>query len=129
VSGKGIPAALLAANIHALVRSIASVESTPLASANRINKHLSRYTPTDRFSTAVFIVPSRDSGELSYVNAGHDVPIAFCSGSMTFLEATGPLLGLFIDAEYEARTVVISLGGTPPHIHRWLDRLDSGGES
>jgi len=104
--GIGIPAALLAANIQALVRSIASAESTPLALANRINKHLSRYTP------AVFIVLSRDSGELSYVNAGHDAPIVFCSGSKTFLEATGPPLGLFIDAEYEARTAVISPGGT-----------------
>ena len=45
VSGKGIPAALLAANMQALVRSIASVESSPLALANQINKHLYRYTP------------------------------------------------------------------------------------
>jgi phosphoserine phosphatase RsbU/P len=112
VSGKGIPAALLAANIQALVRSIASVESTPLALAKQINKHLSRYTPSNRFATAVFIVPSRDSGELTYVNAGHNAPIVFSSGSTTFLEATGPPLGLFADAEYETRTGVISLGST-----------------
>jgi sigma-B regulation protein RsbU (phosphoserine phosphatase) len=112
VSGKGISAALLAANIQALVRSIASMEPTPLALAKQINKHLSRYTPSDRFATAVFIVLSPDSGELTYVNAGHNAPIVFCSGSMTFLEATGPPLGLFIDAEYEARTAVISPGGT-----------------
>jgi len=112
VSGKGIPAALLAANIQALVRSIASVESTPLALAKQINKHLSRYTPSDRFATAVFIVLSRDSGELTYVNAGHNAPIVFSSGSTTFLEATGPPLGLFIDAEYEARTTVIGSGDT-----------------
>jgi Stage II sporulation protein E (SpoIIE) len=59
VSGKGIPAALLAANIHALVRSIASVESNPLALAKQINKHLSRYSPSDRFATTVFLVLSR----------------------------------------------------------------------
>jgi phosphoserine phosphatase RsbU/P len=112
VSGKGIPAALLAANIQALVRSIASVESTPLALAKQINKHLSRYTPSDRFATAVFIVLSRDSGELTYVNAGHNAPIVFSSGSTTFLEATGPPLGLFADAEYETRTGVICLGCT-----------------
>jgi sigma-B regulation protein RsbU (phosphoserine phosphatase) len=112
VSGKGIPAALLAANIQALVRSIASVESTPLALAKQINKHLSRYTPSDRFATAVFIVLSRDSGELTYVNAGHNASILFSSGSTTFLEATGPPLGLFVDAEYETRTAVISRGST-----------------
>ncbi len=112
VSGKGIAAALLAANIQALVRSIASVESNPLALANQINKHLTRYTPSDRFATAVLIVLSRDSGELTYVNAGHNAPILFSSGSTAFLEATGQPLGLFADAEYETRTARMSRGST-----------------
>jgi serine phosphatase RsbU (regulator of sigma subunit) len=112
VSGKGISAALLAANIQALVRSIASVESTPLALAKQINEHLSRYTPSDRFATAVFLVLSRDSGELTYVNAGHNAPIVFSSGSTTLLEATGPPLGLFVDAEHKTRTAVMSRGST-----------------
>jgi len=112
VSGKGIPAALLAANIQALVRSIASTESNPLALAKQINKHLSRYSPSDRFATAVFLVLSRDSGELTYVNAGHNAPIVSSSGSMTFLESTGMPLGLYVDAEYETRTAVLGRGGT-----------------
>jgi hypothetical protein len=58
VSGKGVPAALLAANIQALVRSIASIDADPLTMARQINSHLSRYTPADRFSTAVFMVLS-----------------------------------------------------------------------
>lgn len=111
VSGKGIPAALLAANIQALVRSIASAESSPLAIAERINKHLSRYTPMDRFATAVFIVLSGDSGELTYVNAGHNAPIVSSSGSTTFLEATGVPLGLFAEAHFKTRTAVIDRGG------------------
>jgi phosphoserine phosphatase RsbU/P len=58
VSWKGISAALLAANIQALVRSMASVESTLLSLAKQINTHLIRYTPSNRFATAVFIVLS-----------------------------------------------------------------------
>jgi len=111
VSGKGMPAALLAANIQALVRSIANVEADPLALARQINKHLSRYTPSDRFATAAFIVLSRDSGELTYVNAGHNAPIVFGSGSTTLLEATGMPLGLFGGAAYEACTAAIPRGG------------------
>jgi serine phosphatase RsbU (regulator of sigma subunit) len=111
VSGKGMPAALLAANIQALVRSIANVEPHPLALARQINKHLSRYTPADRFATAVFIVLSRDSGELAYVNAGHESPIVFCSGSTTLLHSTGIPLGLFVGAEYKVGTAVIPPGG------------------
>ncbi|MGB7722533.1 MAG: PP2C family protein-serine/threonine phosphatase [Bryobacteraceae bacterium] len=111
VSGKGMPAALLAANIQALVRSSANFEADPLALARQINRHLSRYTPSDRFATAVFIVLSRDSGELTYVNAGHNAPIVFGSGSAIALEATGMPLGLFPEAAYEARTALLSPGG------------------
>ncbi len=75
-------------------------------------KHLSRYSPSDRFATAVFLVLSYDSGELTYVNAGHNAPILTSSGSTTFLEATGMPLGLFADAEYETRTAVLSQGST-----------------
>ena len=111
VSGKGMPAALLAANIQALVRSIANVEQDPLALARQINKHLSRYTPADRFATAVFILLHRDSGELTFVNAGHDSPIVFCSGSTTLLHSTGIPLGLFADAEYMMGSAVIPPDG------------------
>lgn len=111
VSGKGMPAALLAANIQALVRSGSNFEADPLALARQINRHLSRYTPTDRFATAVFIVLSRDSGELTYVNAGHNAPIVFGPGSALELEATGMPLGLFPEAAYEARKALLSPGG------------------
>jgi sigma-B regulation protein RsbU (phosphoserine phosphatase) len=112
VSGKGMPAALLAANIQALVRSIVSVEVNPLELARQINKHLSRYTPSDRFATAVFILLSRDSGELTYVNAGHNAPILFNSGSTSELEATGMPLGLFPETAYEAGTTLLFPGGS-----------------
>ncbi len=112
ISGKGMPAALLAANIQALVRSLAHLEANPLSMVGQINKHLSRYTPSDRFATAVFIVLSRDSGEITYVNAGHNAPMMFCSGSTTYLEATGLPLGLFTAAQYEARSVVFHAGDT-----------------
>jgi serine phosphatase RsbU (regulator of sigma subunit) len=111
VSGKGMPAALLAANIQALVRSIANLEADTQAMARQINRHLCRYTPSDRFATAVFIVLNRETGELTCVNAGHNAPIVFGSGSAIELEPTGLPLGLFPDAEYEARTAILSPGG------------------
>ena len=111
VSGKGMPAALLAANIQALVRSAANFEEDLLAWARQINRHLSRYTPSDRFATAVFLILSRASGELTYVNAGHNAPIVFGSGSAIALEATGMPLGLFSEAAFEARTTLLPPGG------------------
>jgi len=111
VSGKGMPAALLAANIQALVRSIANLTYDPFAFALQINKHLSRYTPRDRFATALFIVLSRDSGELTYLNAGHNPPIVSSLCSTQFLDATGIPLGLFADAEYKTETAALARGG------------------
>jgi len=112
VSGKGMPAALLAANIQALVRSLANVDADPLLLARQINKHLSRYTPSDRFATAVFVVLRRDSGELTYVNAGHNAPIVYCAGSATSLDATGMPMGLLSCTEYEAGAAILSPAGT-----------------
>ena len=111
VSGKGMPAALLAANIQALVRSLAHINPDPLALANQINKHLNRYTPHNRFATAVFILLSRNSGELTYVNAGHNSPIVFYGGSATSLDATGMPMGLLTTAQYERRASIVPNGG------------------
>ena len=112
VSGKGMAAALLAANIQALVRSIANAVADPRAFATQINRHLTRYSPGDRFATAVFIVLSNTSGKLSFVNAGHNPPMIVSRGATTLLEATGTPLGLFVGAEYEAADAAIPPGGS-----------------
>ncbi|MGA7409714.1 MAG: PP2C family protein-serine/threonine phosphatase [Bryobacteraceae bacterium] len=110
VSGKAMPAALLAANIQALVRTIAANNPDPLVLAAQINGHLSRYTAPERFATALFVVLNRDSGELTYVNAGHNAPILSCSGSTKLLTATGIPLGLFVGARYKTGTAAIASG-------------------
>jgi hypothetical protein len=112
VSGKGMPAALLAANIQALVRVFADEHRLPVEMVRRINAHLCRHSPEDRFATAVFVVVSHDSGQLTYVNAGHNPPIVASGGSSVFLGATGPPLGMFMDADYEAAVAVLPRGGS-----------------
>jgi sigma-B regulation protein RsbU (phosphoserine phosphatase) len=110
VSGKGMAAALLSANIQALVRSMSSAGAEPLALAKQINQHLCRHTPSSFFATAVFLLLNRDSGEATYVNAGHNAPIVFANGVIKPLGATGMPLGLLTDAEYEARTAPLDPG-------------------
>lgn len=112
VSGKGMAAALLSANIQALVRSMSSAGAEPLALAKQINQHLCRHTPSDFFATAVFLLLNRDSGEVTYVNAGHNAPIVFANRMIKPLGATGMPLGLFPDASYEARTAPLDPGNS-----------------
>jgi serine phosphatase RsbU (regulator of sigma subunit) len=112
VSGKGMAAALLSANIQALVRGISSTGAEPLTLAKRMNQHLSLHTPREIFATAVFLLLNRDSGVLTYVNAGHNAPIIFGQGVLKLLEATGLPLGLINDAEYEVRTAQLDPGNS-----------------
>ena len=96
VSGKGVSAALLAANIQALVRSIASIDQAPSTFARQINQYLNRYTPVGRFATAVFLVLNRDSGKLIFLNASHNAPIVSGPRSTTVFHGGDTLL-LFTD--------------------------------
>ena len=111
VSGKGMAAALLAANIQALVRSLSTIAPDVAALASQINRHLFRYTPGNRFATAAFIVLDRDSGELAYVNAGHNPPIVWRAGQTNLLEATGTALGWFDDTTYDVGRMTIPHDG------------------
>lgn len=120
VSGKGMPAALLAANIQALIRSLARVDPSPVSLARQINEHLCRYTPPDRFATALFILLHRGTGEITCVNAGHNAPLLSSPAGVTTLEATGLPLGLFPQAEYASRQAVIAPGA---HLLLFTDGL------
>jgi len=111
VSGKGIAAALLAANIQALVRSLSTIAPDLPTLASQINRHLFRYTPGNRFATAAFILLERDSGELVYVNAGHNPPIVWRAAQRDFLEATGTALGWFDDTTYGVGRMILPPDG------------------
>ena len=111
VSGKGMAAALLAANIQALVRSLSTVVPDVPALASQISRHLFRYTPGNRFATAAFVVLDRNSGDLVYVNAGHNPPIVWHAGQRQSLEPTGTAMGWFDDTAYGAGRMTIPPGG------------------
>ena len=81
------------------------------ALASQINRHLFRYSPGNRFATAAFIVLDRDSGEIVYVNAGHNPPVMWRAGQTRLLEATGTALGWFDDTTYDAGRMTIPPGG------------------
>lgn len=55
---------------------------------------------------------NRDSGEITYVNAGHNSPLICGSGPTDFLDATGLPLGLFASAIYEKRVAMLAPGDT-----------------
>ncbi|HET9218155.1 MAG TPA: SpoIIE family protein phosphatase [Terriglobia bacterium] len=78
VSGKGMPAALLAASLHAAVRAYA-----PAADRNagevlaNVNRLLFDTTSTDRFATVFYGVYDPADRTLTWANAGHCSPLWF----------------------------------------------------
>src|SRR5690606_1483159 len=97
VSGEGAPAALLMANLQALLRLLAQTfdEAPDLAAATaRINRVVCENTEATAFITFFWGVLDVATGRLRYVNAGHNPPrLVRADGAVEPLEAGGLILG------------------------------------
>jgi sigma-B regulation protein RsbU (phosphoserine phosphatase) len=78
--------------------------------ASRINRHLCRHSPANRFATAIFLVLDHASGAIAYANAGHNPPILSDAAGSTLLAPTGMALGWFDEAPYDSAAAVMSPG-------------------
>jgi phosphoserine phosphatase RsbU/P len=114
VAGKSVPAALLMATMQASLRTIAG-DNAPLdALVARLNRYASAYSLDGRrFTTAILGSYDPATGELIYVNAGHNAPVLRRSNqSMEFLDKGGLPLGIEPSAVYETGTVSLRAGDT-----------------
>ena len=112
VMGKGVPAALLAANLKACLR--AHLQSDTLAPAEliaRVNRLFWEVTPKGLFASLFFGVLDLGRGVLEFVNAGHDHPFLIRGdGSLRDLDDGGTVLGLLEDSRYERGAVAVEEG-------------------
>jgi sigma-B regulation protein RsbU (phosphoserine phosphatase) len=109
VSGKGPPAALLAAVVQSNFAAQAPVSSDPADTMARINRALLRRAIDARFSTMCYGVVSPD-GSFSYCNAGQEPPLVIQRDGVRWLETGGPVVGLIPSATYEYETVALAPG-------------------
>jgi phosphoserine phosphatase RsbU/P len=100
VSGKGITAALLMANLQAAVRAFAPGTPAPGALCNKLNQVLCDSIAPERFVTLIYAVLSSDPLTLCFENAGHLPPIVLRGDDATVLTEGGTVLGLFRDAPF-----------------------------
>lgn len=102
VSGKGVAAALLMANLQAILRTLALAGQSPQQIAFSIHAHLLRHSEPGRYATAFVGVLHLSSRKLIYVNAGHEPPLIATSGvEMRPLHTGGPPLGLVPGSTFE----------------------------
>lgn len=77
VTGKGVPAALLMANLQAMIHALALQDTTLEEATGTINDFIYNHTPSDKFITFFWAKLLVNGRTLRYVNAGHDYPLWF----------------------------------------------------
>lgn len=102
VSGKGTAAALLMSSLHAAIHGQVAAKTPLDQTVTSINQYLAENTPANRFVTLFIAELDPLTGDLTFINAGHNPPlIGRADGTLEQLEAGGLPLGLMDFAEYE----------------------------
>lgn len=103
ISGKGVGASLLMANIQATLRAVLASESALTIVASRTSDLLHASTPGSKYATAIFVQYDPLSGACEYVNCGHNDGIVLRrDGGVELLKATGLPVGLLPNRDYES---------------------------
>jgi sigma-B regulation protein RsbU (phosphoserine phosphatase) len=108
VSGKGLPAALLMANLQATVRGQVLVDPHPKTCLERSNRLLHGCTGADRFATFFYGLLDARRHTFAYANAGHERPMLVRgNGELRRLEPGGLVLSFLEGAVYDDETISV----------------------
>jgi sigma-B regulation protein RsbU (phosphoserine phosphatase) len=107
VSGKGVAAALLMANLQACLRSQPAGKLRHPAEALRtVNRLFHESTPAEHFATMFFGHYDDTNRTMRYVNCGHLAPVLLrADGSLDWLQPTATVVGVFTNWSCEERAV------------------------
>jgi phosphoserine phosphatase RsbU/P len=112
ISGKGISAAILMSNLHAVLRTLAASGQSPADVCFDLNRHLHQVTGGLRFATFFYAEWNPAEQKLRYINAGHNAPILFTAQGTVRLAAGAPPLGIFRDTGFQEEGIALRRGDT-----------------
>ncbi len=112
VSGKGIPASILTASLHAAIRSNEDAQRSPQKMLSRINSFLFRSTSPEEFATLFYGVVNLETSVLRYANAGHEYPYLLSGEGAVGLCESGMILGCMEHFPYFENTCAIPKGAS-----------------
>jgi len=111
VSGKGLAASLVMANLQATIRSEALYGSDPAYCLKRANKLLFSSTDARTFVSLFYGILDINNHSFTYANAGQDPAVLFsCTNPKRLLSTKGIALALTSDATYNAQTISLHPG-------------------
>jgi phosphoserine phosphatase RsbU/P len=110
VSGKGTPASLLMASVHASLRALAGTME-PATLLTRLNQFLYDSTQAHRYVTMFYAELDPAARRMTFVNAGHVPPcLLSAAGEEIRLHCGGPVVGLLEEVSFEVGTLDLSPG-------------------
>ncbi|HEU4929986.1 MAG TPA: GAF domain-containing SpoIIE family protein phosphatase [Candidatus Krumholzibacteria bacterium] len=114
VSGKGLPASLLMANLQATLRGQSVLDRSVAATIASSNRLIFQSTDPEKFATLFYAVLDVTTGAISFCNAGHEYPMLFTSRgeSPTRLITGGMALGVIEEFPYEEAAARMEAGDT-----------------
>ena len=113
ISGKGMPAALLMANLQATLRGQALFTSSAGECLTRANKLLYHSTDRQNFATLFYGILDSSNDTFRFSNAGHNPPFLINSkNEITQLTKGGTVLGFMEDFQFEEDFINLKKGDT-----------------
>ncbi len=111
VSGKGIPASLLMANLQAALRVMMTPDLNLAAVVGKLNDLIHANTGLDKFITFFIGILNIKEHTMEYVNAGHNNPVHYTAKSeMNFLDIGGIILGIMPNYAYNTGKISLEKG-------------------
>jgi sigma-B regulation protein RsbU (phosphoserine phosphatase) len=113
VTGKGIPASLLMANLQAMLHVLLPVDISLSEASGQVNDIIYQNTPSNKFITFFWGIFNPDNNKFRFVNAGHNNPILLRSGKNEPEELAegGLILGAMPTMNpYKEETVTLASG-------------------
>ncbi len=109
VSDKGAPAALFMALVRSTLRTIVSSMPSPVECITHANRLICDDAASGMFATLCYAQLDPTTGELVYVNAGHNPPLLYRKDQAQpiELERTGIALGVETTREFHQRKVTL----------------------
>ena len=101
VVGHGVPAAMVAAILKVLVLDAVEVGPEPGTVVRRVNARFSAVAPPDCFASLLVTRWCPRRATLWYASAGHEPGVLLTPAGPRPLEATGTLLGVVAEAEWD----------------------------
>ncbi|MGH2536321.1 MAG: PP2C family protein-serine/threonine phosphatase [Candidatus Promineifilaceae bacterium] len=115
VAGHGMASGLLMASLQTALRALAPATNSPGDLAESLNDFFIHNIRFTSFVTLFLGKVEPALGRLTYTNAGHNPPLLYCEGAngrgpISWLEPTGPAIGLAENYFYAPETIEVTPG-------------------